>query len=384
MYTKTRRKCLTFVKQNDDNEFAVRLRSGHQTRRYGKIIALQSPHFSGKICGIIGNMKKSQARGTSLLLAIVKLMRPLQWLKNVMMLAPLVFSGLLFSSDASGMPYIVTTLYAVVIFCALASSVYILNDIIDADADRAHPFKKERPVASGAVSVPLALCLSLAGIVIVFVLSYPLPSTFFKLLILLYLAMQIMYSLWLKHIPIFDVFSIAAAFVIRVYAGAAVATIRLNSWFLLTIMSVSLFIAICKRQSERSLFTDENVGSSRRALRRYNARLLDQFTSMFATAAWLSYALFTFQYQFVRPDQNLSLLYPALPRILRPEKLLMATIPVAILGIMRYLQLIYEKNEGESPARVLVTDKVLLPVAVIFALMIIFIIYAPAKLNDIL
>ncbi len=315
---------------------------------------------------------------------IIKAARPLQWLKNVVMFAPLIFSGYLFASDASGMPYAATTAYAMIIFCVLASSVYILNDIIDVEADRAHPFKKGRPVASGAISIPLALSLSLAGIVVVFVLSYPLPSTFFKLLILLYLAMQIVYSLWLKHIPIFDVFSIAAAFVIRVYAGAAVATIRLNSWFLLTVLSTSLFIAVCKRQSERSLFTDANLGASRKTLRRYNARLLDQFTSMFATAAWLSYALFTFQYQFVRPDQNLSIFYPSLPRILRPEKLLMATIPVAILGIMRYLQLIYEKNEGESPARVLVTDKVLLPVALLFAFMIIFIIYVPAKLNDIM
>ncbi|MBQ6449843.1 UbiA prenyltransferase family protein [bacterium] len=318
----------------------------------------------------------------SLLLSTLKVIRPLQWLKNVVMFAPLIFSGLLFASDSSGMPYFVTTLYAAIIFCILASSVYILNDIIDIEADRAHPFKRKRPIASGALSVRLALFLCMLGIVVVFVLSYPLASNFFKLLILGYLALQVVYSLWLKHVPIFDVLSIAGAFIIRVYAGASVAAIRLNSWFLLTVISVSLFIAVCKRQSERNLFTNDKIGSSRQTLKRYNPRLLDQFTSMFATATWLSYALFTFQYQFVRPEQNLSILYPALPRILRPEKLLMLTIPVAIVGIMRYLQLIYEKNEGESPARVLVTDKVLLSVALLFTLMIVFILYAPAKLND--
>ncbi len=316
-------------------------------------------------------------------LAILQAARPLQWLKNVVMFAPLVFSGLLFASDANGMPYFVTTLYAAIIFCILASSVYLLNDIIDIRADRAHPFKKHRPVAAGIVSIPLAFTLSCLGIVAVFILSYPL-SFFFKCLVVLYLALQILYSLKLKHVPIFDVCSIASAFVIRVYAGATVGYIHLNSWFLLTVISVSLFIAVCKRQSERRLFTEETVGVTRSILRHYSQCLLDQYTSMFATAAWLSYALFTFQYQFVRPEQNLSLIYSSLPRILRPEKLLMATIPVAIVGIMRYLLLTYEKNEGESPARVLVTDKVLLSTAILFAFMIIFILYAPAQLNDIL
>ena len=321
-----------------------------------------------------------------LLSAIIKSLRPVQWIKNMVMFAPLIFSGLLFSLDpTTNLPYFVTTLYAVVIFCILASSVYLLNDIIDVKADRAHPFKKLRPIASGALSIPLAFFLCCTGVIVVFLLSLPL-GFFFKFLCLLYLITQIAYSLQLKHIPLFDVLSIASAFVIRVYAGATVGYIHLNSWFLLTVISASLFIAVCKRQSELTLVTtghDQQLrGVTRQTLRRYNQRLLDAYSSMFATATWVTYALFTFQYQFVRPEQNLSILYPGLPRILRPEKLLMATIPVAIVGVMRYLQLIYEKNEGESPARILVTDKVMLPTALLFVFLIVTIIYVPTALNE--
>jgi hypothetical protein len=124
-----------------------------------------------------------------------------------------------------------------------------------------------------------------------------------------------------------------------------------------------------------------NLGITRTTLKRYSQRLLDQYTSIFATATWLTYAFFTFQYQFVRPEENLSLLYPTFPKIFLPEKLLMLTIPIAIAGIMRYLQLIYESNAGESPAHVIIQDKVLLALATLFLLMIILILYGPSALN---
>jgi 4-hydroxybenzoate polyprenyltransferase len=313
---------------------------------------------------------------TSLLLAILKSLRPLQWLKNIVLFAPLVFSGLLFSiNPIHDLPYFVLVIYAAIIFSILASSIYLLNDIIDYKADRSHPFKKKRPIASGQLSIKLAFSLSMLGIIIVFCLSYPL-GRFFVFLVFAYLALQILYSIKLKHIPIMDVFAIATAFVIRVYAGATVGSIHLNSWFLLTVISAALFIAVGKRQSERTLLSElPNLGATRITLKRYSQRLLDQYTSIFATATWLSYALFTFQYQFIRPAQNLSTLYPDLPPMLRPEKLLMTTIPLTIFGIMRYLQLIYESNAGESPAKVLVKDKVLLTVVLVLIGMVIAIIY---------
>ncbi len=321
---------------------------------------------------------------TTLWWAILKSIRPTQWLKNVVLFAPLIFSGLLFSLQDNGIPYVLTVFYAFVIFCILASSIYLINDIVDYEADRAHPFKSKRPIASGKLSIPIALFLSVVGIMLVFILSLAL-NTFFRVLVFTYLVLQILYSTKLKKIPIVDVGAIAAAFVIRVYAGATVGYIHLNSWFLLTIISAALFLAVGKRQSERTLLSGtNNLGLTRKTLKRYSERLLDQYTSIFATSTWLSYSLFTFQYQFIRPDQNLSILYPNLPKILRPEKLLMLTVPLAILGIMRYLQLIYEKNRGESPARVLVEDKVLLTLVFLMGIMIVFILYGPPFLNDLL
>ena len=124
------------------------------------------------------------------------------------------------------------------------------------------------------------------------------------------------------------------------------------------------------------------LGQTRKTLKSYSQRLLDQYTSVFATATWLAYALFTFQYQFIRPEQNLSVLYPTLPKVLRPEKLLMFTIPIAIAGIMRYLQLIYEKNQGESPETVVLQDKPLLILLITLVTMVVAIIYGPTALND--
>lgn len=317
-------------------------------------------------------------------MAIIKSMRPAQWLKNMVLFAPLLISGLFFSTPAnSDLPYFVTVLYAVIIFCLLSSSIYLFNDVIDKKADSAHPFKKKRPIASGEVSVPLALAMSAIGIMLVFFLSLPL-GYFFKVLVWGYLILQISYTLKLKHLPIIDVFSIASAFIIRVYAGATVCYLRLNSWFLLTVISAALFIAVGKRQSERTLIADQkvNLGKTRSTLRHYTQRLLDQYTSIFATSTWLSYAFFTFQYQYTHPTQNLSLLYQNLPQIVRPEKLLMFTIPLAILGVMRYLQLVYENNQGESPARVLLEDSFLRKIIIAFLLSVLAIIYGLPALNQ--
>ena len=317
----------------------------------------------------------------STVIAVLRSIRPLQWLKNLVMFAPLIFSGLLFSVQPNGLPYFVTVLYSFIIFCLVTSSVYLMNDVIDYPADRLHPFKKKRPIASGELSIPLAIFLSVVGVILAFFLSTPL-NTFFKLLILFYLILQVLYSTKLKKIAIVDIGVIATAFVIRVYAGATVGGIHLNSWFLLTLISAALFLAVGKRQSERTLLASTgNLGQTRHTLKRYSQRLLDQYTSIFATATWLAYSLFTFQYQFIRPEQNLSILYPTLPKVLRPEKLLMLTIPLAIIGIMRYLQLIYEGNQGESPEKVLIHDKPLLILLLSLVILVILIIYGPTAFN---
>jgi 4-hydroxybenzoate polyprenyltransferase len=310
-----------------------------------------------------------------MLVLIFKSARPLQWLKNGVIFAPLIFSGLLFDFQNNGLPFFATVLYAFIIFCILTSSTYLVNDILDIEADKAHPFKKKRPIASGKLSVKLAWVIAILGFVAVAILSSPLPL-FFRLMCLAYLVLQFVYTKVLKQYPIADVMSIAVSFLIRIYAGAVVINIHMNSWFLLTVMSAALFLAVGKRQSERTLLVshNENLGYTRSTLKRYSQGLLDQYIGMFAVATWLTYALFTFQFQFIRTSDALTLIYPNLPFILFPEKLLMVTIPFAIFGIMRYLQLIYE-GKGESPERVLLGDKVLLAIAATIGILVVVIIY---------
>jgi 4-hydroxybenzoate polyprenyltransferase len=178
----------------------------------------------------------------------------------------------------------------------------------------------------------------------------------------------------LKHIPILDVLTIAAGFLIRVYAGAVVVNLHMNVWFLLTVLSASLFLAIGKRQSERTLLEGQ-LGTTRKTLQHYSTRLLDIYTGMFANTTWLTYALYTYQREpFSSADallQHLTLL----PRTFASEKWLMITVPIVIYIVMRYLQLVYENNQGESPERVLLNDHPLLAAVVIWGLSVLAIIY---------
>ena len=274
------------------------------------------------------------------------------------------------------MPYVVTVTLAVIVFSILTSSIYLINDIIDYQADRKHPFKKKRPIASDKLPIPLALATAIAGLIIVIISSF-FFTPFFRILIIGYIILQITYATKLKHIPILDVISIATGFLIRIYAGAVVVNLHMSVWFLLTVVSASLFLAVGKRQSERTLLNGKAdlLGKTRVSLKRYSQRLLDQYTGMFANATWLTYALFTFQDQTVRPNDKFTNLYVILPRTLQSQKLLMLTVPFVIYGIMRYLHLVYEDNQGESPEKVLLRDKPLLFTVFLMMVSVMIIIY---------
>lgn len=308
---------------------------------------------------------------------LLKTARPRQWIKNFAIYASLFFTGFLFTAPEGEVSYFWRVSLAFFIFCLVTASVYTINDIIDAPADRNHPFKKKRPIASGELPVPVALFAVGCYLAAALFLSLWLPL-FFKLLISAYLGLQYAYSKYLKHIPIADVISIATGFLLRVYAGAVVVNLHMSVWFLMTIISASLFLAVGKRQSERTLLNGietADLGSTRKILKRYSQRLLDQYTGMFATATWLTYALFTFQDQNISFKSNFLSLYNFLPRTLHSEKLLMLTLPLVILGVMRYMQLIYEQNQGESPERVLLGDKPLLTIVTTFGLLSFVILY---------
>jgi len=165
------------------------------------------------------------------LFLLIKTARPKQWLKNLAVYAALVFSGFFFYKPVAGPSYFYLVSYSFIIFCLLTSSTYILNDLIDVEADRKHPFKKNRPLASGKLSIPTAIFAIAFCLALVFWLSLPLPFIF-KILIFAYLILQIFYSIYFKQIAILDIISIAAGFLIRVYAGAVVVNLHMSVWFL--------------------------------------------------------------------------------------------------------------------------------------------------------
>ena len=295
--------------------------------------------------------------------------RPRQWLKNLSLFTGIVFTGWLFIPDK-----FLTTVYAILLFSITASAVYIFNDILDVKADRLHPLKKKRPIAAGNLPIPVAVFVAIFGFTLALFLSVNL-SFFFFLLVLLYIALHIIYTLYLKKTVILDVLAIASGFVIRVYAGAVAVDAHINVWLLLCVVSFSLFLAIGKRRSERTLLEAQTAGKHRQVLTRYPEKLLNIYTSMFANTTWLTYALFTFLQPPEMPEGRLLTIMADLPRTFITQKWLMATIPVVIYGVMRYLQLIYEKGEGDSPEKVLLSDKPLLTTVCLWGFMIILIIY---------
>ncbi|MCD8484965.1 decaprenyl-phosphate phosphoribosyltransferase [Candidatus Woesebacteria bacterium] len=306
---------------------------------------------------------------------LLKTGRPRQWIKNFAVFAALIFSGFFFYDFPL---YIWRVTLTFGIFCLLSSSVYIINDIVDRESDRQHPFKKKRPIASGKLPVSIAKGAAALGIATTVLLSF-LLSPFLALLAMAYFVLQFSYSFYLKHIAILDVLTIAAGFMIRIYAGAVVVNLHMSVWFLLTVISASLFIAVAKRQSERTLLTGQQgemkTFSTRKSLEKYSTRLLDIYTGMFANATWLTYALFAFQHQIEIDRAAFPSLLAVLPRAFTAEKWLMLTVPLVIYIVMRYLQLVYEDNQGESPERVILRDKPLLGAAVIYGIVVMIVIY---------
>lgn len=305
----------------------------------------------------------------AVLIALLSTVRPRQWLKNLALFGALIVSGQLFQEGAFGL-----VVQATVIFTILSSVTYIFNDLLDVKTDREHPFKKRRPIASGALPIPVALLAILAGVVVGLLWAHSL-NFFFFVSCLVYLVVQVMYTGFLKKVAIIDVIVIAFGYLIRVYAGAFVISAHMDVWFLLTVISASLFLAVGKRRGEMTLFESVGKTATRETLKRYTEKLLDIYTAMFATATWITYSLFTFNHPRIIPDGRALSIISVLPKTLLSEKWMMVTIPFVVYGIMRYLQLIYEKNEGESPERVLLSDKPLIATVLLWGVMVVGVLY---------
>lgn len=306
-----------------------------------------------------------------LLFHTVREIRPRQWIKNLSLYAALVFSGFFFTPG-----YFFQVTLAFVLFCVLSSAIYIVNDIVDAPQDRLHPFKKKRPIASGKLPVRTAMIIAAVLFFIVFAFSMSV-SSFFFVLCLAYALLHVWYTFQLKNIPILDVMAIAAGFIIRVYAGAVIVNLHMSVWFLLTVISAALFLAVAKRQSERTLLSgiNKDLTGHRETLTHYTQRLLDIYTGMFANTTWLTYALYTFQRDEFLPEGRFVKYFALLPRTFTSQKWLMVTVPIVIFIVMRYLQLAYEQNQGESPERVILRDKPLLISGTMLVLLVMLLLY---------
>jgi 4-hydroxybenzoate polyprenyltransferase len=302
---------------------------------------------------------------------ILKLLRPRQWIKNVALFAGITFAGQIFSTDL--FPQVVSGFIA---FCLLASSTYIFNDILDVKKDKLHPFKRMRPIASGEISVPEALVILVVILTLALLVAFSI-GTLFTIVGICYVILQILYSTIFKSITIFDILFIATGYILRILAGEAISNFHTSIWLLLTAVSLSLFLAVGKRRSELTLLQNvkgAKIDEVRKTLSHYSEALLDSFSTIFATSTFVFYGLFTFLAT-PRGFGGLDILLPDyLPSYFHRKWLMITIIPV-IYGVMRYLQDIYEKKEGESPDKVLLTDKSLLLSVVIWGFLVVFIIY---------
>lgn len=306
-----------------------------------------------------------------LLKNIIVSVRPVQWLKNLSLYAATVFWGNFFDPAI-----FLKVTKAVLIFCGLSSSMYLLNDIFDAPKDRLHPVKKMRPIASQALSPKIAAILSGLFIISLLPLAYQLNRFFFAVC-LVFIIIQFLYSLSLRDIIIIDAMTVATGFILRVYAGSLAVSTPISSWLILSTIGLALLLAFGKRRSERSLLKIRGLGEKTRlTLQYYPEALLDAMIAVSASLAIVSYILFAFQ---TSPTETIPTLIPYLPVTLTNPKWMMLTIPLVIYGVARYLFVIYEKKEGESPEKILLSDFALLSTVILWGVSIITIIYGVGR-----
>jgi len=271
---------------------------------------------------------------------LVRALRPKQWPKNL-----LLYGSFLFNLNKLWQPmspqmwgYLKLATLGFVAFTALSSGVYLLNDLKDIEPDRKHPQKQKRPLASGQISP--ALALSVAALLLFSSLAFALwLNTTFAASLGIYLLLQVLYTLWWKHVVILDVFVIASGFVLRAVAGALVIRSWISPWLLIVTFLGALFLGLCKRRHEL-LLLDRDAGSHRKILLEYTPQLLDQMIGVTTASTIMAYSLYTFTAE-------------GMPR----SHAMMLTIPFVLYGLFRYLYLTYRHDQGGSPEEILLRDR---------------------------
>jgi decaprenyl-phosphate phosphoribosyltransferase len=278
-------------------------------------------------------------------LAAIRLLRPRHWIKNLFVLAPLIFSGLFTRRSET-----LLALAGTFLFCVAASIVYVINDLADLRIDALHPVKRlTRPLASGAVSITTARVILVA--LAAFLLAGSLLSVPLVAVLIGYIILNVFYSTWLKRIPVVDIFCVATGFVLRVYAGAVVIDVPLSAWMLVTTLSIALYLAAIKRRDE----LDTQGNGARVVLDEYSVPLLDRFALMASVCAMVFYSLF----------------------VVTTRPVLAFTVPLVLFGIFRYWFLVDRQGRGESPTDVLWSDRPLVVTVLIWGILCAFLLRQP-------
>jgi 4-hydroxybenzoate polyprenyltransferase len=284
--------------------------------------------------------------------ALIKTMRPRQWTKNAVL-----FAALVFDRQLTNLPALVSTIAGFFIFCLLSGVVYIINDLADVEADRRHPVKCRRPIASGELPARVAVVAVIVILVVIFPLSV-LLSPGFAVIAFIYFVTNLAYSKWIKHIPLLDVLSIALFFVLRVAAGVVLIVVaRFSPWLYVLTSLGALYIGFGKRRAELALLAGE-AQAHRRVLDGYTIPLLDQYITVLSGMTIIAYSLYTFS-------------APNLPE----NHVMMLTIPFVIYGIFRLLYLIQVTHSLGAPEEVLLSDRPLQIAIALWGISVILIFY---------
>jgi len=273
--------------------------------------------------------------------ALLQALRPHQWVKNVFVLAALVFRmAEVHAVPSEHLGDVRKVLFAFLAFCLAASAMYLVNDVADVESDRRHPTKRLRPIAAGKVAVPAALGLALSCFLGALLLSWlaSTPQGNVTLVVAGYMVLNLAYSTRLKHVAILDAFCIASGFILRVVAGGFAAQAPLSHWVILCTLFLALFLALCKRRAEIDLLGEER-GEHRRILLEYTPVFLDQSVTVLAACTILTYTMYTVSYETADKFGD--------------ENGLVLTVPFVVFGLFRYLLLVSTQRGGGNPTRVL-------------------------------
>ena len=284
--------------------------------------------------------------------ALIKTMRPRQWLKNLLVYAPLFFD-----SQALELESLLRTTAAFLLLCLMSGAIYIMNDLVDMDNDRQHPTKRNRPLAAGELNPNLARAVAVILVVSSLLAGFYL-SIGFGFVLLAYFLVQVAYSFYLKNIVLLDALTVSAGFILRVAAGVAVIQVeRFSPWLYVCTGFLALFIALGKRRQELILLGQE-AGNHRAILNEYTVDLIDRLIAIVTTSAVVAYSLYTFLAEGL-PENNL----------------MMLTIPFVLYAVFRYLYLIHVRHEGGAPEEIFLRDRPMQASMVLWAVIVFVVLY---------